>query len=848
MAITKDLGIVSAYGYAKSKGYTGTEEEFALLMANYAEVAGEAEAWAAGTKAGVPVPSTDPTYHNNAKYYADAAGDSASAAAGSASAAATDATDAHADAQSAATNAALAVNSATAAEASKNAAAGSASTASTKAGEAANSATAAAGSATSAGQSAGTATTKAGEASASATAAAASASAAASSVASLAHPYDATATYNIGDYVIYNGVLYRCTTAITTAEAWNAAHWTAATLADDVEAKANPDGFYENMSVGNAEQLLASVYETEKVPYLFRTSGGSLNIGDRETDEIHGGSLAWNQLVAGARESGTVGGFTVTAVSDYTSTFVGTLTSGANIRVSRNNNIGFAAGHKYFVSWGDSAPTGAVLYLGSDNLGSIAEKQAGVFVKASAENSQVGVFFVSGVETNFKVTLMLCDLTLMFGSQIADYIYQLEQSNAGAGVAYFRKLFPKPFYSYDAGSLKSVKTSAHRMTGFNQLKGEFEIGYINTATGMPTTDTTGKNWRTIDYSRVIGGATYYCKREDGYTGANSNNTLYFYDADKNFIGSMANKAGTTTEFPQDCAFVKVCGYFTEAKSSAPTSICINLHCDGERDGEYEPYKLNTYALDPDLELRGVFKLDANNSLYCDGDIYKSDGTVRRRYGIVDLGTIDWDYHVSTGPNDTNRFSSRDDIIPLAKHYTGSDVANAVCARYVTFKNVETVVAPSETTGRISIYFDASRNVIVINDTAYSTSASFKASLSGVYLIYELAEETEETAEPYTNPQIVDDWGTEEYVDERDVPIPVGHSTQYMPDLRAKLETAPESPDGNGDYILRQTNGVNSYVPLVIPDELPAAPSEDGTYTLAVTVSGGVATYSWVSTS
>ena len=30
--ITKDLGIVTAYGYAVSKGYTGTEEEFAELI------------------------------------------------------------------------------------------------------------------------------------------------------------------------------------------------------------------------------------------------------------------------------------------------------------------------------------------------------------------------------------------------------------------------------------------------------------------------------------------------------------------------------------------------------------------------------------------------------------------------------------------------------------------------------------------------------------------------------------------------------------------------------------------------------------------------------------------------
>ena len=40
MAVTTtNLGIVSAYGYAKSKGYTGTEAEFAQLLANYADIA-----------------------------------------------------------------------------------------------------------------------------------------------------------------------------------------------------------------------------------------------------------------------------------------------------------------------------------------------------------------------------------------------------------------------------------------------------------------------------------------------------------------------------------------------------------------------------------------------------------------------------------------------------------------------------------------------------------------------------------------------------------------------------------------------------------------------------------------
>lgn len=52
----------------------------------------------------------------------------------------------------------------------------------------------------------------------------------------VAAQYSTSATYNVGDYVIYNGSLYRCNTAITTGEAWTAAHWTAVSLGDDVTA------------------------------------------------------------------------------------------------------------------------------------------------------------------------------------------------------------------------------------------------------------------------------------------------------------------------------------------------------------------------------------------------------------------------------------------------------------------------------------------------------------------------------------------------------------------------------------------------------------------------------------
>ena len=50
----------------------------------------------------------------------------------------------------------------------------------------------------------------------------------------IAPEYDSTSTYSVGEYCIYDGQLYRCTTEITTAEAWTAAHWTAVTVTGEV--------------------------------------------------------------------------------------------------------------------------------------------------------------------------------------------------------------------------------------------------------------------------------------------------------------------------------------------------------------------------------------------------------------------------------------------------------------------------------------------------------------------------------------------------------------------------------------------------------------------------------------
>ena len=92
----------------------------------------------------------------------------------------------------------------------------------------------------------------------------------------VASAYSAAKTYKVGDYVLYNSNLYRCTTAITTAEAWTAAHWTQVVLADDVtDLKSDLNG----LSYDTIEQVFEHDTNT---PYYASTSNGY-----RLTDDGH---------------------------------------------------------------------------------------------------------------------------------------------------------------------------------------------------------------------------------------------------------------------------------------------------------------------------------------------------------------------------------------------------------------------------------------------------------------------------------------------------------------------------------------------------------------------------------
>ena len=74
---------------------------------------------------------------------------------------------------------------------------------------------------------------------------------------------------------------------------------------------------------------------------------------------------------------------------------------------------------------------------------------------------------------------------------------------------------------------------------------------------------------------------------------------------------------------------------------------------------------------------------------------------------------------------------------------------------------------------------SSNAYLYVRDDTYTTAAAFTTAMSGVYLVYELATPTTESSAALPVPQVVYDGGTESYVDERDVQMPVGQDATYM---------------------------------------------------------------------
>ena len=583
--------------------------------------------------------------------------------------------------------------------------------------------------------------------------------------------------------------------------------YTPTITADDYSALANKPSINGNVLIGNkstaelgidhvalADNLVAYSGTSSSSPYLFRKSPVGVSA---ELHRLTGATVAWNQIIPNSGSTGEHGGFTFTKNGDGSWTITGTgSTNNAfrNINYSSGvNNMGLVAGHVYFLPKGTTAGgVGVIMYNGTSEYYS-SENNDRIFKIGTVNTPTYARLQVSGKNNVDIGTVKVCpnafDLTQMFGSTMAEAILAMETATEGAGVAFFRSLFPSAYYPYSAPTLASVQTSARVTRGFNQWDEEWEVGgYDNSGAKVTSND----RIRSKNYIPILPG-TQYRSTVGGY--------FFQYGADKALISR--NEFYSNTTFTTDngacyMTFHTYSSYGTVYKHDITIGFSV-----ADMNGVYVPYESSSYPID-DVVLRGIPKL-TNGVLSYDGDIYLPSGEVVRRFGEVDLGDLTW-----SKDSTYNYFRA---TVTGGKTPASGGTADAVCSNYPIYTGA---LAGFTASDKVAWVFPSnvstSPQVVIIDSShASDTTTQFKTAMDGVKLMYPLASATTEEADPYA--EIQKSGETEQFVSTS--PVPVGNEAFYAEDL---------------------TGVVQNLAPL---------PTTAGTYKLQVTVSGGTPSYSWV---
>lgn len=581
-----------------------------------------------------------------------------------------------------------------------------------------------------------------------------------------------------------------------------------AALAQQVGQLADTD----NAVAGSAEALLGGG-TAENVAVALRGNAGNAR---EKIGKLVGGTIAWNQLIQKSMINLSGSNSGVTFTSNSTTGEVTTSGTASGYPYRKVGSIsGLVTGHKFFQGFSAVNPTGGNLEF-RVITSNRAEYYSGVGVfsagSASYDIEATGTTN-SGSYANGKLSnYMLTDLTTALGPTIADYVYTLESGTAGAGVAWLARYFPKilgGYYAYAAPALLSVNVEGKKISGFNLFDYDAVTvsspiikannGFSGTISQLATPITNALN-NSITWM----GNVQYCIRADVVTaGTNVKFQVNYTDGTSSNSNSTSGTATIQAISTAGKTVSSVWLTYGGGGSGATTisNICISLS-NPLLNGQYFPHREFYYPIQSG-ELRGVPKLDANNNLTFDGDWQEPDGTRTRRYGAIDLGTLNWIYVTSAAG--TKLFLSP--AIADIKVPANNDTApHLVIAKPYAVEAWNSLNIGANAPDAIGVFTDQSVRIV---SSAYNDPAVFKTAMSGVYLIYELATPYTEAGQPFLAVERLDN-GIEEVVDAgveagtRDVVVPVGQDATIYRDLAALLGAIPNPPTSAGTYTLHAT--------------------------------------------
>ena len=523
-------------------------------------------------------------------------------------------------------------------------------------------------------------------------------------------------------------------------------HTTAVTDHQNIADKADADGWYSDMTVGYAENLVDTKSEGTEQQFTLRTSHGTESIADEGSayiKEVRGSkSVVWNQLLDGLSVF-TDYGVTATANSDGSYTLTGTATGSAEFYfANRKYPVDFApSGHK--ILFLASGFTNSYVLTYSPNYGAWCDiatphvKESCILYDEQKNLFRVQIRVDNGVTVNETVKVSVFDLTLMFGA-----------GNEPATVAEFEEMFPKSYYPYNAGTVLNLTADKILTDGFNQWDEEWLNGYYEPDPSAMRAGQFIESSRHICSKNpipVFPSTSYYTLQTGGY--------VVFYDSGMNIISNFNHINNNLFTTPSNCRYI----HFNCSSSYGATykhDICINLVWSGYRNGEYEPYKknereLNLTTLTGKLNGTGNSTVIFPNGLVGIGDVYDSVDETRavKRFGVVDLGTLNWSYNTSSlvAPYFVT-------ALPISSIFNSRQTF--ICPKYIKIPRTSGV-------GTDKVCFSDSDNTFEIKDSAYTDVATFKAAMSGVLLYFERDQyETYILDEPMKLVYPVEDFGKE----------------------------------------------------------------------------------------
>lgn len=368
--------------------------------------------------------------------------------------------------------------------------------------------------------------------------------------------------------------------------------------------------------------------------------------------------------------------------------------------------------------------------------------------------------------------ICLYDLTLIYGN-----------GNEPTTVEEFEEDYKRWFgrglgkEDYNEGSLKSVRLEGIKTVGFNlvnvtDFKGTTSEWYGNELVEWDNSyDYDGQIMITYDFLETNIEASIYNSTFAGYQFKYTDGTE-----------SMARPRQTNSEkvhlsfiSDQGKKVSKIVRYYGYNGDIEISNVCFNFVWSGKRNGEYEDYWEETESI-PITSLTD----ETGDLIFPDGlkkvgdtydEIYVEKGVTKaiKRIGSLDLGSLDWEYEQFSNTN-----------IPIFHSVEHSDElgikwgSKSLTSRYTHAPWSELI--DKITDKRIRCYATNIENYgnVMIKDFDFTDAKSFKNSLKGQILYFELAEPEEYVVSNFSFPVSyrIDDFGTETFISPEDGISPI----------------------------------------------------------------------------